>query len=80
MSDLFGQAGTQLLDRLALPTAFQARVNSPRRLINPLDAEIELFPGWSTPGWPATAATWRSRQSTGLVRCWRRCWSPRSAT
>ena len=45
MSDLFGQAGNQLLDRLALPTAFQARVNSLRRLINTLDAEIELFSG-----------------------------------
>jgi transposase len=45
MSDLFGQAGNQLLDQLALPTAFQARVNSLRRLIMTLDAEIELFSG-----------------------------------
>jgi transposase len=45
MSDLFGQAGNQLLDRLALPTAFQARVNSLRRLLTTLDAEIELFSG-----------------------------------
>jgi transposase len=45
MSDLFGQAGNQLLDRLALPAAFQARVNSLRRLLDPLDAEIELFSG-----------------------------------
>ena len=45
MSDLFGQAGNQPLDRLALPTAFQARVNSLRRLLDPLDAEIELFSG-----------------------------------
>jgi transposase len=45
MSDLFGQAGNQLLDRLALPTAFQARVNSLRRLLDPLDAEIALFSG-----------------------------------
>jgi transposase len=45
MSDLFGQAGTQLLDRLALPAAFQARVNSLRRLLDPLDAEIALFGG-----------------------------------
>jgi transposase len=44
-SDLFGQAGTQLLDRLALPTAFQARVNSLRRLLDPLDAEIALLGG-----------------------------------
>jgi transposase len=45
MSDLFGQAGNQLLDRLALPTAFQARVNSLLRLLDPLDAEIALFGG-----------------------------------
>lgn len=45
MSDLFGDAGTQLLDHLQLPTAFAARVNSLRRLLDPLDAEIELFAG-----------------------------------
>jgi transposase len=44
-SDLFGQAGSQLLDRLALPTAFQARVNWLRRLLDRLDAEIALFCG-----------------------------------
>ena len=45
MSDLFGQAGSQLLDHLQLPTAFAARVNSLRRLLDPLDAEIALFSG-----------------------------------
>lgn len=45
MSDLFGQAGNQLLDHLQLPTTFAARVNSLRRLLDPLDAEIELFSG-----------------------------------
>jgi transposase len=45
MSDLFGQAGTELLDHLQLPTAFAARVNSLRRLLDPLDAEIALFGG-----------------------------------
>jgi transposase len=45
MSDLFGQAGTQLLDHLQLPTTFAARVHSLRRLLDPLDAEIELFSG-----------------------------------
>jgi Transposase IS116/IS110/IS902 family len=43
MSDLFGQAGTQLLDHLQLPTTFAARVNWLRRLLDPLDAEIALF-------------------------------------
>jgi len=45
MSDLFGEAGTELLDHLQLPTAFAARVNSLRRLLDPLDAEIALFDG-----------------------------------
>jgi transposase len=45
MSDLFGEAGTELLDHLQLPTAFAARVNSLRRLLEPLDAEIALFGG-----------------------------------
>jgi transposase len=45
MSDLFGDAGTQLLDHLQLPTAFAARVNSLRRLLTTLDAEVELFSG-----------------------------------
>jgi transposase len=45
MSDLFGQAGTELLDHLQLPSAFAARVNSLRRLLDPLDAEIDLFGG-----------------------------------
>jgi transposase len=45
MSDLFGQAGTELLDHLQLPTSFAARVNSLRRLLDPLDAEIALFAG-----------------------------------
>jgi transposase len=45
MSDLFGEAGTELLDQLQLPTALAARVNSLRRLLEPLDAEIALFGG-----------------------------------
>jgi hypothetical protein len=45
MSDLFGEAGTQLLDHLQLPSAVAARVNSLRRLLEPLDAEIALFGG-----------------------------------
>lgn len=45
MSDLFGQAGTQLLDHLQLPTTFAARGNSLRRLLDPLDAEIALVGG-----------------------------------
>jgi Transposase len=72
MSDLFGQAGNQLLDRLALPTAFQARVNSLRRLLDPLDAEIELFsgmrrrPAGRPPRLPGDPGDRRARSGPGL--------------
>jgi transposase len=45
MSDLFGEAGSELLDHLTLPRTFAARVNSLRRLLEALDAEIALFTG-----------------------------------
>ena len=43
MSDLFGLEGNQLLDEVALPGPFRARVDSLRRLIEHLDFEIEVF-------------------------------------
>jgi transposase len=45
MSDLFGIAGTQLLDRLDLPAPFAARVASQRRLLEAIGFEIDLFDG-----------------------------------
>jgi hypothetical protein len=45
MSDLFGVAGTQLLDRLDLPAPYAARIASLRRLMDDLDFEIDLFAG-----------------------------------
>ncbi len=41
MSDLFGVAGTALLDRLGLDPAYAARVGSLRRIIDLLDFEID---------------------------------------
>jgi transposase len=43
MSDLFGAGGQELLERVVLPPAFAARVNSARRVIEALDFEIEVF-------------------------------------
>jgi len=43
MADLFGVEGEQLLDRLQLPAAYSARVQSLRRLIDDIDIEIDLF-------------------------------------
>ena len=45
MSDLFGLAGTELLDRLDLPVPYAARIASLRRLLDDLDFEISLFAG-----------------------------------
>jgi transposase len=43
MSDLFGLAGTALLDSLHLPKPYAARVASLRRLMDTLDFEIDVF-------------------------------------
>jgi transposase len=40
VSDLFGLAGTKLLDQLVLPPAYQQRLDSLRRLIDAFDTEI----------------------------------------
>jgi transposase len=43
MSDLFGLEGNELLDRVALPGPYRARVDSLRRLIESVDFEIDVF-------------------------------------
>jgi hypothetical protein len=43
VGDLFAGDGTSLLERLELPSPYLARVGSLRRLIEELDAEIDLF-------------------------------------
>jgi transposase len=43
MSDLFGLEGNALLDSVALPGPYRARVDSLRRLIEHLEFEIEVF-------------------------------------
>ena len=45
MSDLFGLAGGLLLDGLALPKPYAARIASLRRVMDALDFEIDLFSG-----------------------------------
>ena len=45
MSDLFGLAGTELLDRLDLPAPYAARIASLRRLMDDLDFETNVFAG-----------------------------------
>jgi transposase len=43
MSDLFGLEGTELLDHLAVPAPYGARVQSLQRLLEDLEDEIDLF-------------------------------------
>jgi transposase len=43
MSDLFGAAGQQLLDGLALPPVYAGRITSLRRLIDSFDFEIGIY-------------------------------------
>jgi transposase len=45
MNDLFGVAGTDLLDGLDLPAPYAARIASLRRLIDDIQFEIDLFAG-----------------------------------
>jgi transposase len=45
MTDLFGQAGHELLDRAVLPAPYRARIGSLLRVIEALEFEIELFGG-----------------------------------
>jgi transposase len=45
MSDLFGLAGVELLDRLDLPAPYAARIASLRRVMDSVDFEIEVFTG-----------------------------------
>jgi transposase len=45
MSDLFGVAGTDLLNGLDLPKPYAARIASLRRIMESLDFEIDLFTG-----------------------------------
>jgi transposase len=52
MDDLFSDAGTGLLEHLRAQSPYLARVGSLRRLIDHVDAEIDLFAG------PAQLASW----------------------
>jgi len=79
MSDLFGVAGTRLLEELRLPRAYGLRIASLRELLGALTSRSRCLAARSARPWPATSATWRSRPSLGWARCWRRSSWPRSA-
>ena len=79
MTDLFGARGQGLLQRVALAPAFQARLDSARRLIDAVDFEVELFTSWPAAGCADTRATPPSRPFLVSDRSWLRCLSPRSA-
>jgi transposase len=83
MTDLFGVAGADLLERVELPGVYRGRINSARRLMDSLEFEIDLFTGIvrarlvTDPGYtavrtiPGIGATHRGRitkQGSRLVR------------
>lgn len=45
MTDLFGVAGADLLERVELPGAYRSRISSLRRLMDSIEFEIDLFTG-----------------------------------
>jgi transposase len=49
-SDVFGPGGRELLEKVALPAAMRAKVNSALRLIDMLDFEVEVFAGLVSAG------------------------------
>jgi len=71
MSDLFGLAGTELLDGLDLPAPYAARIASLRRLMDDVDFEITVFTGIirgrmaQEPGYTAAGADPRHRPHPG---------------
>jgi len=80
MSDLFGVAGTALLDRLDLPGPYAARIASLPRLMDDLDFEVDLFAGLVRGRMAAESGTPRCRASPGLGPRSPLCSLPRSAT
>ena len=71
MSDLFGLAGTDLLDRWTCPPRTPARIGSLRRVMDDLDFEIDLFAGLvrgrlaGDPGYAAVQTDPRDRAGPG---------------
>jgi transposase len=71
LSDLFGLAGTEFLDRMNLPAPYAARIASVRRLMDDLDFEITVFAGIirgrmaQEPGYTAAGADPRHRPHLG---------------
>ena len=80
MSDLFGMAGTALLDRLRLPAPCAARIGSLRRVIESLEFEIDVFANLAS-GRLARDRGYAAVQTVpGIGPTWVRCSWPRSAT
>ena len=80
VSDLFGVAGNQLLDRVSLSPAARTRVVSLRSLLDGSMWRSTRLPSSLRNDYVATRVTRQCRPSPGSVRSWVRCSSPRSAT
>jgi hypothetical protein len=80
MSDLFGVAGTELLDRLDLPSPYGPGSRRCAGLSMTWSSRSTCSLGWSAAGWPKSRGIPRSRTSRASGPPWPRCSSPRSAT
>ena len=80
MSDLFGVAGTRLLEGLRLERAYAQRVASLRRLLAASDQEITLLGREISTALADDAGYLAIQAIPGSVRCWRPSSWPRSAT
>ena len=80
MSDLFGVAGTALLDRLQLAAPYAARIASLRRLMEIWTSRSRCSPMRSRVASMPIPDTSRCSRSRASARSWQRCSSPRSAT
>jgi transposase len=68
MADLFGPAGTALLDQVQLPAPYTARVNSLRRIIDGVSFEITLLTDRVAANLAPIPAIARFRPSPGSAR------------
>lgn len=80
MSDLFGVAGQQLLDRVELPAAMRARVDSCRHVIELLDVEVDRFAQLAAVRLHANPGYVAVQTIPGVGPILGRCSAPRSVT
>jgi len=80
VSDLFGVAGRELLDRLAVPQPWRDSVDASLALIDDLDRQIDEVNRSLRTGWPIIPTFRCCSRCRGSGGCWRSRSPPRSVT